>query len=155
MDYILKKRKKEKRKIIIKKKITNAELGMIGSLIYFGLILGSFSGGYFFSKYASKWLVITSLFVFAFFLYSFTLLQSCGGMYLCRTGCGFCEVFCCIYFPIWVDQYGVKGYKVIWITFLQLGVPVGTILGYIIEAFLIGPHAGIVLLAGRACSPSS
>ena len=120
-----------------KNKITNAELGMIGSLIYFGLILGSFSGGYFFSKYASKWLVITSLFVFAFFLYSFTLLQSCGGMYLCRIGCGFCEVFCCIYFPIWVDQYGVKGYKVIWITFLQLGVPVGTILGYIIEAFSI------------------
>ena len=117
-----------------KNKITNAELGMIGSLIYFGLILGSFSGGYFFSKYASKWLVITSLFIFAFFLYSFTLLGSCGGLYLCRIGCGFCEVFCCIYFPIWVDQYGVKGYKVIWITFLQLGVPVGTILGYIIEA---------------------
>ena len=117
-----------------KNKITNAELGMIGSLIYFGLILGSFSGGYFFSKYASKWLVITSLFIFAFFLYSFTLLESSGGLYLCRIICGFCEVFCCIYFPIWVDQYGVKGSKVIWITFLQLGVPVGTILGYLIEA---------------------
>ena len=117
-----------------KNKITNAELGMIGSLIYFGLILGSFSGGYFFSKYASKWLVITSLFIFAFFLYSFTLLESCGGLYLCRIICGFCEVFCCIYFPIWVDQYGIKGSKVIWITFLQLGVPVGTILGYLIEA---------------------
>ena len=117
-----------------KNKITNAELGMIGSLIYFGLILGSFSGGYFFSKYASKWLVITSLFIFAFFLYSFTLLESSGGLYLCRIICGFCEVFCCICFPIWVDQYGVKGSKVIWITFLQLGVPVGTILGYLIEA---------------------
>ena len=117
-----------------KNKITNAELGMIGSLIYFGLILGSFSGGYFFSKYASKWLVITSLFILAFFLYSFTLLESSGGMYLCRIGGGFCEVFCLIYFPIWVDQYGVKGSKVIWITFLQLGVPVGSILGYIIEA---------------------
>ena len=118
-------------------KISNAELGMIGSLIYFGLILGSLSGGYFFSKYASKWLIISSLFILAFFLYSFTILESSGGMYLCRVGCGFCEVFCCIYFPIWVDQYGVKGSKVIWITFLQLGVPVGTILGYMIEAFSI------------------
>ena len=78
--------------------------------------------------------MITSLFIFAFFLYSFTLLESCGGLYLCRIICGFCEVFCCIYFPIWVDQYGIKGSKVIWITFLQLGVPVGTILGYLIEA---------------------
>ena len=117
-----------------KNKISNAELGMIGSLIYFGLILGCVFGGYFFSKYSSKWLVITSLFILAFFLYSFTLLESSGGMYLCRVGCGFCEVFCFIYFPIWVDQYGVKGYKVIWITFLQLGVPVGSIVGYLIEA---------------------
>ena len=117
-----------------KNKITNAELGMIGSLIYFGLILGSFTGGYFFSKYSSKWLVISSLFILAFFLYSFTLLESSSGMYLCRIGCGFCEVFCLIYFPIWVDQYGVKGSKVIGITFLQLGVPLGTILGYMIEA---------------------
>ena len=120
-----------------KNKISNAELGIIGSLIYFGLILGSLSGGYFFSKYSSKWLIISSLFILAFFLYSFTLLESCSGMYLCRVGCGFCEVFCFIYFPIWVDQYGVKGSKVIWITFLQLGVPVGTILGYMIEALSI------------------
>ena len=120
-----------------KNKISNAELGMIGSLLYLGLILGSISGGYFFSKYASKWLVISSLFILSFFLYSFTLLESSKGMYLCRIICGFCEVFCFIYFPIWVDQYGVKGSKVIWITFLQLGVPVGTILGYLIEALSI------------------
>ena len=120
-----------------KNKISNAELGMIGSLIYFGLILGSLSGGYFFSKYSSKWLVISSLFILAFFLYSFTLFESSNGLYLCRVGCGFCEVFCCVYFPIWVDQYGVKGFKVLWITFLQLGVPIGTILGYLIEAMSI------------------
>ena len=121
---------------IIKEKsnISNAQLGMIGSLLYFGLILGSLSGGYFFSKYSSKWLVIFSLFTFSFFLYSFTILESCEGMYLCRTCCGFCEVFCCIYFPIWVDQYGIKNMKVIWLTFLQIGVPLGCILGYLIEA---------------------
>ena len=117
-----------------KNNITNAELGMIGSLLYFGLILGSLTGGYFFSKYSSKWVVILSLFAFCFFLYSFTILESCGGLYLCRVGCGFCEVFCLIYFPIWVDQYGVKGMKTIWLTFLQIGIPLGSILGYLIEA---------------------
>ena len=117
-----------------KNNITTAELGMIGSLLYFGLILGSLTGGYFFSKYSSKWVVILSLFAFCFFLYSFTILESCGGLYLCRVGCGFCEVFCLIYFPIWVDQYGVKGMKTIWLTFLQIGIPLGSILGYLIEA---------------------
>ena len=114
-----------------KNNISNAELGMIGSLLYFGLIGGSLTGGYFFSKYSSKWIVILSLFAFSFFLYSFTLLVSCGGLYLCRIICGFCEVFCLIYFPIWVDQYGVKGMKTLWLTFLQIGVPLGTFLGYL------------------------
>lgn len=114
--------------------ISNAQLGMIGSLLYLGLILGSLSGGYFFSKYSSKWLVIISLYAFSFFLYSFTILGRAAGLYLCRISCGFCEVFCCIYFPIWVDQYGVKNMKTIWLTFLQVGVPLGSILGYLIEA---------------------
>ncbi len=114
-------------------KISNAQLGMIGSLLFFGLILGSLTGGYIFSKYSSKWIVILSLFAFCFFLYSFTILESYGGMYLCRIGCGFCEVFCLIYFPIWVDQYGVKGMKTMWLTFLQMGVPLGWIIGFLIE----------------------
>ena len=114
-------------------KISNAQLGMIGSLLFLGLILGSLTGGYIFSKYSSKWIVILSLFVFCFFLYSFTILESYGGMYLCRVGCGFCEVFCLIYFPIWVDQYGVKGMKTMWLTFLQMGVPLGWIIGFLIE----------------------
>ena len=120
-----------------KNHISNVELGMIGSLLYFGLILGSLSGGYFFSKYSSKWLVILSLYAFSFFLYAFTLLESFAGLYLSRLGCGICEVFCLIYFPIWVDQYGVKGMKTIWLTFLQIGMPLGSILGYLIEALSI------------------
>ena len=116
-----------------KNNISNAELGMIGSLLFLGLTLGSLTGGYFFSKYSSKWVVIISLFSFCFFLYSFTILESSGGMYLCRIGCGFCEVFSLIYFPIWVDQYGVKDRKTIWLTFLQMGVPLGWIFGYLLE----------------------
>ena len=120
-----------------KNHISNAELGMIGSLLYFGLIIGSLSGGYFFSKYSSKWLVILSLYAFSFFIYSFTLFESYTGLYLSRIGCGLCEVFCLIYFPIWVDQYGVKGMKTIWLTFLQIGMPLGSILGYLLEALSI------------------
>ena len=116
-----------------KNNISNAELGMVGSLLFLGLTLGSLMGGYFFSKYSSKWVVIISLFSFCFFLYSFTILESSGGMYICRIGCGFCEVFSLIYFPIWVDQYGVKDMKTIWLTFLQMGVPLGWILGYLME----------------------
>ena len=50
-----------------KNNLSNAELGMVGSLLFLGLTLGSLMGGYFFSKYSSKWVVIISLFSFCFF----------------------------------------------------------------------------------------
>ena len=55
-------------------------------------------------------------------------------MAFCRIGCGFFQVFCYIYFPIWVYQFGVNNTKTLWLTFLQLGVPIGTMLGYLTEA---------------------
>ena len=116
------------------KNISNVQLGTIGSLVYLGLVLGSISGGYIFSTYASKWVIINSLLATCIFLYFFTVSNYYLTMAFCRIGCGFFQVFCYIYFPIWVDQFGVNNTKTLWLTFLQLGVPIGTMLGYLTEA---------------------
>ena len=117
--------------------LDNIQLGIIGSLVYLGLVLGSISAGYIFSNYSSKWVIILSLGFSCFFLYLFTLINGGMSMAFCRVGCGFSQVFCFIYFPIWVDQYGVNNHQTIWLTFLQLGVPIGTMLGYVLEALYI------------------
>ena len=119
------------------KNISNMQLGTIGSLVYLGLVLGSISGGYIFSTYSSKWVVINSLVASCIFLYFFTVSNYWEAMALCRIGCGFFQVFCYIYFPIWVDQYGVNNTQTLWLTFLQLGVPIGTMAGYLTEAYTI------------------
>ena len=116
------------------KNLSNIQLGTIGSLVYLGLILGSISGGYIFSTYASKWVIINSLIATCIFLYFFTVSDYYLTMAFCRVGCGFFQVFCYIYFPIWVDQFGVNNTQTLWLTFLQLGVPIGTMLGYLTEA---------------------
>ena len=116
------------------KNLSNIELGTIGSLVYLGLVLGSISGGYIFSTYASKWVVINSLIATCIFLYFFTVSNYYLTMAICRVGCGFFQVFCYIYFPIWVDQFGVNNTQTLWLTFLQLGVPIGTMIGYLTEA---------------------
>ena len=116
------------------KNLSNIQLGTIGSLVYLGLILGSISGGYIFSTYASKWVIINSLIATCIFLYFFTVSNYYLTMAFCRVGCGFFQVFCYIYFPIWVDQFGVNNTQTLWLTFLQLGVPIGTMLGYLAEA---------------------
>ena len=117
--------------------LDNVKLGIIGSLVYLGLIFGSISAGYIYSTYSSKWVLILSLFFSCFFLYFFTSVKTVFKLAFCRIGCGFFQVFCYIYFPLWVDQYGVNNQQTIWLTFLQLGVPLGTMFGYVIEAFSI------------------
>ena len=117
--------------------LDNVQIGIIGSLVYLGLVLGSISAGPIFSSYSSKWVVILSLLITCFFLYLFTIFTSGWGMAICRTCCGFGEVFCYIYFPVWIDQYGADNQKTIWLTFHQLGVPIGTMLGYVMEALYI------------------
>ena len=116
------------------KNLSNIQLGTIGSLVYLGLVLGSISGGYIFSTYGSKWVIINSLLATCIFLYFFTTSDIYITMALCRVGCGFFQVFCYIYFPIWVDQFGVNNTQTLWLTFLQLGVPIGTMIGYLTEA---------------------
>ena len=38
-----------------------------------------------------------------------------------------------IYFPVWVDLYGEDN-KTLWLTFLQVAVPLGVFLGYVVTA---------------------
>lgn len=117
--------------------LDNVQIGIIGSLVYLGLVLGSISAGPIFSSYSSKWVVILSLLLSCLFIYFFTIFKSGWGMAFCRVGCGFAQVFCYIYFPVWVDQFGVDKHQTIWLTFLQLGVPVGTMCGYAMEAIYV------------------
>jgi len=62
-----------------------------------------------------------------------------------RIGCGFFQVFCYIYFPVWVDEFGVSDHRAIWISFLQLGVPLGTMIGYVAEAGFISASGDVRL----------
>lgn len=127
-------------------RITNYELGIIGSLVYLGLVIGALSAGYLFQNYSSKWIVIVALIMSSMFLYFFTITSSIFWISLTRVGCGYFQVFCLIYFPVWVDEYGVKDLRTYWLSFLQLGVPLGTMLGYLLEALFINADAVIVPL---------
>ncbi len=49
-----------------------------------------------------------------------------------------------IYFPVWVDQFGIYEMRTIWLSLLQLGVPLGTMLGYVIEAVCINAFDEVI-----------
>lgn len=119
-------------------RIQNFELGMLGSLIYLGLVLGALCASVLFKNYSAKWIVCFALIMSSLFLYLFTCSKNLLLLSLTRIGCGFFQVFGLIYFPVWVDEYGVKELRTYWLAFLQLGVPLGTMVGYLMEAYFIG-----------------
>ena len=50
---------------------------------------------------------------------------------------GFFQVFACIYIPVWIDHFSPKEKKTMMLTMVQLAVPLGIVLGYIMSAILI------------------
>jgi hypothetical protein len=70
----------------------NISLGIIGSLVYLGLVFGAITATMIFQMYSSKWIVTTSLFISCFFLYTFTVSKNIIFLSISRIGCGFFQV---------------------------------------------------------------
>lgn len=80
--------------------IDNVSLGIIGSLVYLGLVLGALSASVIFQSYSSKWVVSISLILSCLFLYIFTVVSSVFMLAVSRIGCGFFQVSVNKYFFI-------------------------------------------------------
>lgn len=83
--------------------IDNVSLGIIGSLVYLGLVLGALSASLIFQSYSSKWVISVSLILSCLFLYIFTVVGSVFMLAVSRIGCGFFQVninlcFCLFWF---------------------------------------------------------
>jgi MFS family permease len=129
-------------------KLDNANLGLLGSLVYGGLVIGKISnnkdnviGSLFampvFNYCNTKFVLITCLLLNSASLLLFTVSNIYYVLVLSRVLVGFFQVFFCIYFPVWVDLFADEKRKTAWLTFLLLGVPLGIILGYISTAVLV------------------
>ena len=116
-------------------KLDNASLGILGSVVYLGLLIGSFTSPPIFLKINAKWIILICWLFNAASLAGFTLFKDFTMLWIFRFGIGFFQVFLWIYFPVWVDIFGSESVKTIWLTILQSSVPLGVVLGYCITAF--------------------
>ena len=65
--------------------------------------------------------------------------------YVCRFFTGVCQVFLLVYYPIWIDKFGY-GKKTLWLTLLQICVPVGIFAGYGMTSVVITLGFNVTLL---------
>ena len=115
--------------------IGETKIGYYGSIDYLGRMLGSLIFVVIINKTNRLYILtgtlilkgITLLIPF-FFNVKFAPLYTI--IMVCRCISGFSQVYYTIYLPVWCDQYGTKSQNTIMIMFIQIGLPVGVVLGY-------------------------
>lgn len=117
--------------------LSNASLGLLGSLVYLGLTFGSIASSPLFNLINAKYVIGSSLLLNAVAMLVFPMVDIYYVQAFSRFVVGFLQVFTCIYFPVWIDIFGPNDRKTIWLTLIQLAVPLGIVVGYILTALLV------------------
>ncbi|KRX08858.1 Major facilitator superfamily domain, general substrate transporter [Pseudocohnilembus persalinus] len=116
--------------------IDDVELGLLGSVVYAGLLGGSVAATYVFQNFKTKQIIVSTVVAYALSLALFLVTSNIFLLGVSRTLVGFFQVFLVVFFPVWVDLHGGKR-STMWLTFLQLGVPLGVVIGYCVTGIYI------------------
>ena len=119
---------------IIKKDFGGDEeekVGLFGSIDYIGRVVGSIIFTLIMGRMNRKMMLFITL-IFKALTLIVPLLITRGYIInlIARCLSGLSQVFYPTYLPVWCDQYAKKKLKTIWVTIVQIGNPIGIILGY-------------------------
>lgn len=127
------------------------QLGLLGSIVYLGISLMGMFAGRLYQRFDSKKLTLVALVALQLFLLLFVLSSHKATAYISRFMTGVCQVFLLVYYPIWIDKYG-KDKKTMWLTYLQICVPVGIFVGYGMTAVILSSgYTVIIKLSSMRC----
>ena len=111
-------------------------VGYYSSVDYLGRVFGSLLLTKILDKYNRKLLIIYSLYFKGVCLCVSIITGNFYVNIFLRFLSGFSQVFYTTYFPVWADQFAVKKVRTIWVMLIQLGNPLGIILGYGLSTIL-------------------
>ena len=126
--------------------IDDTKFGLFGSCNHFGRIFGTILFMFIFNYFNRKNLLIISFFINCISIFCFTITDKIIILFISRVLNGFCTSFAIIYFPIWIDQFGIQNKKTLMMSLLQMAFPIGMIIGYTINTILGSAKWKITLL---------
>ena len=121
--------------------LNDAQSGFLGASVYMGNVIGCASCAWLFRSYSAKYLLCASMLLHAVFTVLFAL---CGGYFfavLARIGIGFTLAFVVVYSVVWADVFSPKANATLWLAVLNIGVPVGTLAGFLAGAIIMNTLA--------------
>ena len=123
--------------IKIQLKLTDAKFGGFGTATSFGRIISSFLFFFLNEKVNHKYFLTIIIGFHSFFLFCFKFTDNPQILVLIRSLQGLTQTSPSIYFPVWINQFGIREYKTIQISSIQLFQALGKLIGHFI-IFVIG-----------------
>lgn len=116
----------------------NAQYGLLGSVVFAGIALGSIFGVKIFNMMHPKYILIGALIIAGVFSWAFTQTKVFELLVLIRFMSGFSQSFVSIFLPVWADRYAPsEGAKQCWLSGILMSSTVGVLFGYVITAAFI------------------
>ncbi|SBS92979.1 sugar transporter, putative [Plasmodium ovale curtisi] len=112
------------------------EQSLLGSLVYFGLIIGTIIASVLFELLSAKLLVTISILLLSISLYIFSHANCITFMYISRFVNGLCQAIPVVYLPVWVDEFSPQEKATQWMSYIQLASIGGTVFGYFLGGIL-------------------
>lgn len=116
--------------------VDNQTYGLFGSCNFSGRIIGTLLFMAIFNIFNRKYLILIPLYVNTFSIFLFTITNIVSILYIARVLSGISSTFGFIYFPIWIDQFGIQSKKTIMMSLIQMASPLGMVLGYTLNTIL-------------------
>ncbi|KJP88644.1 hypothetical protein AK88_01724 [Plasmodium fragile] len=112
------------------------EQSLLGSLVYFGLIIGTIIASVLFELLTAKLLITISTLLLSISLYVFSHANCITFMYISRFINGLCQAIPVVYLPVWVDEFSPHEKATQWMSYIQLASIGGTVFGYFLGGVL-------------------
>ena len=116
--------------------LTDSELGLFGSLVFLGVIIGSLVSLTIINTFNRKYILMICLILCSLALFAFTKTTQYPLLCLDRVIIGIFQAFISIYLPVWCEQFGVEKRKALMMALIQVAPPLGVLVGYIITTLL-------------------
>ena len=113
-------------------KLNDAKFGGFGTATSIGRIISSFLFFFLNQKVNLKYFIITLITLHSLFLFCFRITDNAQILIVIRCFQGLTQTSPSIYIPVWINQYGLKEYKTVQITSIQLFQAIGKLLGHFI-----------------------
>lgn len=117
--------------------VTEFELGLINSAPYLGILISSFYSGLILQKFSQKTILSGMLIVNAMFCAVLAIAPHWGFFAVARVFLGLTQGPFIIYVAVWVEEFAPVENKTSWVGLVQVGVPLGVTLGYLVAGFLV------------------